>query len=140
MRIVTVVVLSLALLAGCASAATEVRKPPIYPDRASPETAWESFLWAWRNGDVDSLELVFSLWMKEDLDRQIEKNGKAAVSEWYRRDTDGLVIEEAKWVKRTNDLAYLDVRLGTTGGPLDVRFSFLKKDDGWTVSGRKPLH
>jgi hypothetical protein len=139
MRIVTILVLLLTL-GGCASAATEVRRPRVYPDRASPETAWESFTYAWKNGDVDTLELVFSLWMKEDLDRQVEKNGKQAVSEWYRRDTDGLVIEDAKWVKRTNELAYLDVRLATAGGPLDVRFSFLRKDDGWTVSGRKPLH
>lgn len=136
------ILLAILLLAtaGCATAATELRKPDVYPDRASPETAWESFLWAWKNGDVEALRLIFSLWMKEDLERQLEKNGKQATSDYYRRDTDGLVVEDAKWVKRTNDLAYLDARLRAPTGPLDVRFSFLKKDDGWTVSGRKPLH
>jgi hypothetical protein len=129
-------------VAGCASApATEIRKPEIYPDRATPNSTWKTFLWAWRDGDVDALEKVTSLWFREDLEAQLKKNGRGQVSEWYRRGAEKLVVADARWAKQTDDLAYLDARLELPGeSPVDVRFSFLRKDDGWTISGKKPLH
>jgi hypothetical protein len=139
--ILTTTALAIALVAsGCTSApATDVHRPRGYPDRATPEATWETFLWAWRTGDVDAMSGVVSLWLKEDIDRKIEKNGKPAVSDWYRRDADHLSIAFARWAKRTDDLAYLDARFVRPGElPFDVRFSFLRRDDGWTVSGNKP--
>jgi len=132
----------LALAGGCASAApTEIARPAVYPDRATPDAAWRTFLWAWRTGDVDALGRVTALWLKEDLDRMVEKNGKPAVAEWYRKGADRLVVERATWARRTEDLAYVDARLATgEGDPVEVRFSLLRRDDGWAVSGRRSLH
>jgi hypothetical protein len=89
-------------LAACAQApATEVREPRPYPDRTSPERTWETYLWAWRQGDVRILEQTYGLWMRHELARQLEAQGAAKVAEWYRRDARDMQVEEARWDKRT---------------------------------------
>lgn len=132
--------LSLAL-AGCASApAVRVERPATYPDRTAPGACWETFLWAWRTGDVPVLEQTYGLWLREDLVRQVEAQGRARVSEWYRKDAARLVIEDARWDRQTEVLAYLTARLGRAGEqPGEVRFAFMRRDDGWCLDGRKTL-
>lgn len=133
--------LALVLLAGaCSSAPTRVERPGFYPDRTTPDACWATFLWAWREGDVAVLEQTYGLWLKEELARQLETQGRAKVSAWYKKDAQGLEVTEARWDKRSELLAYLTARLEKPGEPpLEVRFAFMKRDDGWCLDGRKTL-
>lgn len=131
---------ALALAAGCSSPATRIERPEIFPDRGSPDAVWRSFLWAWKTGDVDALSMVYGGWMHEELVRQVEKNGRPAVSEWYKKDATALVIQDARWARRSDALAYVEVRLSAGAEPLDVVFSMVRRDDGWVVTNKKPLH
>jgi hypothetical protein len=140
-RALALAALALGAPIGCAaSPATEVVLPRPYPDRTTPEHCWETYLWAWRTGDVAALEQTYGLWMRHELLRQIDAQGRTKVSEWYRKDADAIVIEDARWDKSDEVLAYLTVRLGRHGEvPTEVRFAFLRRDDGWCVSALKTL-
>jgi hypothetical protein len=128
------------VLAGCTAPATAVERPRVYPDRTTPDATWRTFLWAWRAGDVPVLEQTYGLWLREELVRQVETQGRAAVSDYYKKDAKAVVIEDARWERRSDETAYLLARLGRTGEvPLEVRFAFLRRDDGWCIDGRKTL-
>ncbi len=138
-RLVLVLVLGL-VLGACSSAPTRVERPGIYPDRTTADACWSTFIWAWRTGDVKVLEQTYGLWLKEELTAQIEKQGTARVSDWYKNDAEGLEVESASWDKKGDLLAYLTARLSKPGEPpIEVRFAFMKRDDGWCVDGRKTL-
>ena len=127
--------------AGCTAApATEVERPQFFPDRTTANACWETFLWAWRTGDTKVLEQTLGLWLHEELVRQLETQGKARVSEYYKKDAQGLVIDDAHWDRHSDLLAYLTARLRKPGeAPVEVRFALLRRDDGWCVDGKKTL-
>jgi len=136
-----VALLLLIFIIGCVSApSTEVDRPKIFPDRTTPDACWRTFVWAWRSGDTAVLEQTYGHWLREELLRQIEVQGRAKVSDYYRKDAQGLVIEDAHWDRQSELLAYMTARLGKPGAPpIEVRFAFLKRDDGWCIDGRKTL-
>jgi hypothetical protein len=135
-------VAALGLLAGCTPSVPlgPIEKPEIYPDRTSPEASWSTYLWAWRTGDVEVLKGVLGLWLRHDLDKELERNGAPAVSEWYRKDADDLLVDSASWTSYGEALAYLRVVLKSHAVPrAELDFSFLRRPDGWVVSGRRLL-
>ena len=117
---------------------TEIAAPTPYPDCTTPEACWETFLWAWRNGDVTDLEQIYGLYMLPELKAQIEKQGAEKVSEWYRKGAEDLVIQDAHWDKQGEGLAYLTAHLGRPGEvPKEVTFSFVRRGEfGWCVTGK----
>jgi hypothetical protein len=147
-------VLGLALACGCSapSPSTEIEQPrPYYPDRTTPDACWKTYVWAWHTGDVRVLEQIYGLWLYPELEKQIQVNGSHGVADWYRKGSEGMKIEAAHWdqqplpregQKRPEEplVAYLTASISLPGeAPVEVRFSFLKRPDGWCVSGRKPL-
>jgi hypothetical protein len=134
--------LCVALLAGCAGVPMgPVARPEIYPDQTTPEAAWSTFAWAWSAGDVDALERVLGGWMKWQLGKELEKNARDAVSAWYRRDAEALVVEDAEWVHRGEALAYLRVVLSSRTIPrLELDFAITRRGmDDWLVTGRRKV-
>jgi hypothetical protein len=133
-------VLVLVLVLGCSTAPTRVERPGIYPDRTTPDVCWSTFLWAWRTGDVKVLQQTYGLWLREELTEQVKVQGPEKVSAWYRKDAEGLEVDSAKWDKKGDLIAYLTARLVKPGEPpVEVRFAFMKRDDGWCLDGRKTL-
>ena len=65
------------VLAGCAVDLRRgpVVQPAIYPDRSTADGAWETFLWAWRQGDVDVLQEVSGWRMRERRGRRADAWG-----------------------------------------------------------------
>jgi hypothetical protein len=134
------VALTLAFLIGCSTAPTNVERPKIYPDRTTPDACWSSFLWAWRQGDVKALQQCYGLWLREELVAQVTKQGEARVSAWYRSGAKDLAVDEAAWDKKSELTAYLTATLSKPGEqPVEVRFAFMKRDDGWCLDGKKTL-
>lgn len=128
------------LQGGCASGPrTGAPRPPtIYPDRTSAEAAWETFLWAWRAGDVEVLEQVTGWKLHHRLVEQIRVNGREAVADYYRTGAEDLRVEEARWTEEGQALAYLRVVVGSEAVPrAEVDFSFVRRDDGWVLTERR---
>ncbi|MCO5170343.1 MAG: hypothetical protein M9894_28740 [Planctomycetes bacterium] len=138
--------LALALVAGCSAVPTgQPERPEIYPDRTTPEAAWQTYAWAWRTGDVDVLEQVLGGWLKNDLERELETYTREKVSDYYRRDTDDLVIDEARWIHKGQSLAYLRVVLRSSAAPrLELDFAITgrgtaRPSEDWVITGKRRI-
>lgn len=134
--------LALALLAGCAGVPTgPVERPDVYPDRTTPVAAWTTYAWAWRTGDVDVLEQVLGGWMRWRLDKELEQQPRDAVSAWYRKDAEELVVEDAEWMHDGEALAYLRVTLTSRATPrLELDLAITRRGvDDWAVTGLRKV-
>jgi hypothetical protein len=129
------------LLAGCTSAPPQgpVGQPARYPDRTSALATWETYVWAWREGDVDVLEQVYGLQMQVRLQKEIEVNGREETGAWYRRGAQELDVREAEWVHPGEQLSYLRVVMAGANGETELDFSFLKRADGWVITGQRQV-
>jgi hypothetical protein len=129
------------LLTGCAGVPTgPAQRPEVYPDRTSVDEAWRTFLWAWKQGDVEVLGQVTGWRMHAELRKQIEANGAEAVSAWYRDDAEALRVLEAEWTTRGEEMAYLRVVLSSkTVSRVEVDFSFVERPDGWVLTEKRPV-
>jgi hypothetical protein len=130
-------------LAGCAATPPlgTVERPEVYPDRTSALACWETFAWAWKTGDVEVLEQVTGGWLRWELDKQLEKNSREAVAEYYRGGARDLVVLEADWVHLGEALAYLHVVLSAAAVPrVEVDFALTARGlDDWVVTGRRSI-
>lgn len=125
---------------GCGSvpALGPVERPEIYPDRTEHDAALATFLWAWHTGDIDALDQVLGAWLHHDLELQLEKNGRDAVSEFYRRGAERLTLLELDWEHVGDALAYARIVISAASlerAELDI--SLLRRPDGWVVSGKR---
>ncbi len=132
------------LLGGCAAVPTgRFEQPEIYPDRTSPEAAWQTFGWAWTTGDVEVLQQVLGGWLKSDLEKELAKNGPTATSLYYRRDAADVVVDDARWIEKGDAIAYLRVVLRSTAVPrVELDFAFTgrgtsRPSEDWVVTGKK---
>lgn len=132
------------LVSGCSAVPTGAfEQPDIYPDRTTPEAAWQTFGWAWRTGDVEVLQQVLGGWLKSDLEKELAKNGPTATSLYYRRDAADVVVEEARWIEKGDALAYLRVVLRSSAVPrVELDFAFTgrgssRPSEDWVVTGKK---
>lgn len=133
-----------ALAAGCAGTPSTgpFEAPEIYPDRTTPESTWQTFTWAWRNGDLEVLRSVLGGWLKSDLEAEIQKNGAEKTAEYYRRDAQDLVVEDARWLHRGDAICYLRVVLSSAAVPrVELDFAFTgrgsRPSEDWVVTGKK---
>lgn len=132
------------LLAGCSAVPTgPFQEPEYYPDRTSPEAAWQTFTWAWKTGDVEVLQQVLGGWLRADLDKELARNGPDATAEYYRRDAVDVVVEDARWIDKGDALAYLRVVLRSSAVPrVELDFAFTGRGtsrpaEDWVVTGKK---
>lgn len=132
------------LLGGCTAVPTgPFERPEIYPDRTSPEAAWRTFGWAWRTGDVEVLQQVLGGRLKSDITKELAKNGPEATSEYYRRDAQDVVVEEARWIEKGDAIAYLRVVLRSSAvARAELDFAFAgrgtsRPSEDWVVTGKK---
>lgn len=132
------------LLGGCSAVPTgPFEQPEIYPDRTTPEAAWETFGWAWKIGDVVVLQQVLGGWLKSDLEKELAKNGPTATSLYYRRDAADVVVDEARWIEKGDAIAYLRVVLRSSAVPrVELDFAFTGRGtsrpaEDWVVTGKK---
>lgn len=132
--------LALAAVAGCGTVppAGRVAAPEVYPDRSEPEVAFHTFLWAWREGDVETLGLVLGGYLRHELATRLDADGAEATAAWYRKDAEGLSLEEVEWEQRGQGTARVKVALVTAAQPrVEVRFTlFQRAPDGWAVGQR----
>lgn len=131
-------------LAGCSAVPTgQPERPEIYPDRTTPEAAWQTYAWAWRTGDVTVLEQVLGGWLKNDLERELEENSREQVSAYYRRDTEDLVVDDARWIHKGPALAYLRVVLRSSAVPrVELDFAITgrgtaRPSEDWVITGKR---
>jgi hypothetical protein len=129
------------LLAGCAGVPTgPAARPEVYPDRTSVDMAWQTFLWAWKLGDVDVLDQVTGWRMHAELRKQLETNGRDAVAAWYRDGAEELQVLEAEWTTRGEEMAYLRVVLSSkTVSRVEADFSFVERPDGWVLTEKRSV-
>lgn len=132
------------LLGGCTAVPTgRFEQPDIYPDRTSPEAAWQTFGWAWTTGDVEVLQQVLGGWLKSDLEKELAKNGPTATSLYYRRDAADVVVDDARWIEKGDAIAYLRVVLRSAAVPrVELDFAFTgrgtsRPSEDWVVTGKK---
>ncbi len=113
----------LLLLCGCQSA------PAVYPSLRSPEATWQTFKQAWELGDVDVLRGVYGGNPAFQLRAEIETNGVAAVSEYYRKDFERARFDLEEWEYESDKLTYLLVVLNGTR----LRYSFVRFGRYWKI-------
>lgn len=79
--------LALVLAAGCGTIPPTgpVTSPEIYPDRTTPQQAFHSFLWAWHEGDVETLGRVLGGYLRHELNQRIDEDGLEAAAAWCAR-------------------------------------------------------
>lgn len=119
-----------------------IEPPEIYPDRTTPESAWQTFTWAWQQGDLEVLKSSLGGWLKADLEAEIAKNGPAKTADYYRRDAQDLVVEDARWLHRGDAICYLRVVLVSRAVPrVEVDFALTgrgsRPSEDWVVTGKK---
>ena len=129
------------LLAGCSSLPQgPVRQPEIYPDRSDAELAWGTFLWAWRQGDLDVLLEVTGWRMHARLRKQIETNGEDAVAQYYRDGAEDLRVLESNWTTRGAEMGYLRVVFSSSSvSRVEAEFSFVERPDGWILTQQRTI-
>ena len=130
---------TLVLLTGCGGVPLGPVSPPeYYPDRTEHTLTLQTFFWASNQGDIDVLQLVLGALLYQELANTLKTEKKEDVAAWYRRDADGLTIEDVDWTHEGEALAYARVVLRVAGRRHEEDFSLLRRPDGWVVSGRKP--
>lgn len=132
------------LAAGCTSTPPTgpIEPPEIYPDRTTPESTWQTFTWAWKQGDVEVLRQVLGGFPKADLEAQLETNGPEKTAEYYRQGAQDLVVEDARWMHRGDAICYLRVVLTSTEVPrVEVDFALTgrgsRPSEDWVITGKK---
>jgi hypothetical protein len=134
--------LLVALVAGgCTSTPSTgaFERPEIYPDRTTPLSAWQTYSWAWKTGDIDVLQQVTGGFERAELDAYVKVNGREATAEWYRKGMDDALIDEARWIHHGDRLAYLRIVLRSSAYPrqeIDVAISGRGSED-WLITRRK---
>lgn len=127
-----VLALSFALLSGCASSP----RCEGYPDRGTPICAYETFVRAWRDGDLEVIEQTFAP-SRLEVHRQDEKNlGREGLREWYQRDAGRIELGEPESEGLGPKFASVRVpamidRPG--GGETTMVFDFVFKDLEWKL-------
>ena len=81
------------ITAGCAGFGSRVLK---YPDRSTPLRAYETFLTAWRTGDLEVLARSYSPGQLKILVEGERILGSEDLSEWYRRNADRIQFGRAE--------------------------------------------
>lgn len=132
--------LALVLAAGCGTIPPTgpVTSPEIYPDRTTPQQAFHSFLWAWHEGDVETLGRVLGGYLRHELNQRIDEDGLEAAAAWYRKDAGELRLDDVEWEHLGEGTARVKVVLTTAGlKRVEVRFTlFHRPPDGWAVGQR----
>lgn len=125
--------LVLACAGGCAAVPTgPVAAPEIYPDRTTPAAAWTTYAWAWRTGDVPTLEKTTGGVARMKLAREVEANGPERTSSWYAQPD--LRIDDAEWLDEGEASARLRVVVGSQRVPrTELVFFLARRPDGWVV-------
>lgn len=138
MRASALVLLSLLLL-GCGSLSTgPVQKPEYYPDRTSAGDAMATFLWAWHEGDIQTLDEVLGMWLHKELAEYLKKQDKEEVAAYYRNGADGLEILDYDWKKEGQEIQYLRMVLRTKEVErFELDFALYRFPLGWVVTGQK---
>ncbi|MGE0711881.1 MAG: hypothetical protein AB7N76_31200 [Planctomycetota bacterium] len=132
--------LLLLLAGGCAAVEVGPVEPPDpYPDRSTDELALKTWLWAWHTGDVDVLQQVSGAYFKLQIDRLLAQQDRQAVSDWYKRNAQGLAVREIEWLRHGKpDGGASDVRLvlSSEGVPrYEAKIRVYGGYRGWIVAG-----
>ena len=140
--LVTTAGLTAALLIGCAfttASAPEDTRPLV-----SPEATFAAFQKAWRQGDVDTLLRLYAAGSLDGLVKQVQSQGREAVSEWYRRDSFAWEFQDLRWDREAQRLAYLTTSLSpranaapAAGKDREVTFSFAWVRGGWRITSMR---
>lgn len=128
---------ALLVATGCASdpPTGPAERPPAYPDLTTPDAAWQSYLHAVREGDLDVLARVTGGMVRVEHDRRVEKNGREATAAWYRADPPEVL--EAEWHALGQAKAFLDVALRSPRlERLELHVALTHQPGrGWLVTG-----
>jgi len=125
-----------ALACACALLLGACGRAYVYPDLSEPERTLRTFEQAWKMGDVDVLERVYTGIPLIDLRAQIQKNGRDAVRDYYRKDADAVAFEVGDAVEGEH-VTYLSVRVrtGRAGAkPVAYRFALARVGEEWKIS------
>lgn len=126
------------LLAGCGLPTGPVEPPDPYPDRSTAAAAWETFLWAWHEGDLRVLSEVTAWTEAQRLEESLQTRGEEGTRAWYRQDAADLTVVEARFTTLGESLAYLRAILrGGAVARVELDFSFVRRPDGWAISDRR---
>lgn len=142
MRRARIAALALGLLLGllgCGSLQTgPVERPDYYPDRTSADAAMATFLFAWREGDLETLDQVLGMWLHKELTEFLKKQDKAAVADYYRKGAQGLTVLDYEWKKEGDEIHYLRAVLQTEEvARFELDFALYRFPLGWVVTGQK---
>ncbi len=130
--------LALTLL-GCGSLQSgPVERPDYYPDRTSADTAMATFLWAWHEGDLATLDQVLGMWLHKELAEFLKKQDKESVADYYRKGAQGLEVLDYEWKKQGEEIHYLRMVLKTSDvARFELDFALYRFPLGWVVTGQK---
>lgn len=124
---------------GCSSLQTgPVERPPYYPDRTSADAAMATFLWAWHEGDLETLDQVLGMWLHKELVEFLKKQDKDDVAAYYRNGAQGLEVLDYEWKKEGDEIHYLRMVLKTQEvSRFELDFALYRFPLGWVVTGQK---
>jgi hypothetical protein len=123
----------LVLIPGGCSATLET-----YPDRSHPVLAYQTFVRAWQDGDLEVLEASYTPSFLETLKVGEDQLGRAGLREWFRRDADKIEFGDPETERITRNLASLTVPAWIENGDtLEVifQFDFVRQEDEWKLRG-----
>ena len=128
-----------ALLAGCAT--TSMAAPENTQPLVTPEATFVVFQKAWRLGDVDTLLKIYAAGRLDGLIKQLQEQGREAVTQWYQRDAHAWEFKNPRWNREARWLAYLTVSLSprtntapATNTTREVNISFAWVRGGWRIT------
>lgn len=126
----TVAVVGLGLLSACASPCAD------YPDRTSPLCAYETFVKAWRLGDLDVLGAAYGPSQAEVFQEGERLKGRDGLREWYRADVDRIAFGSPTAEEIGPQIAHVSVPMRDTrpgGSACILHFDFTRVGPEWKI-------
>ncbi len=109
-----------------------------YPDRSAPLRAYETFVQAWRDGDVDEIERAYSATpLQQHRDREAAL-GREGIREWYRADAGRIEFGDPSEDRIGRNYSSISVPVVIGGSfPEEAvfRFDFVREGDEWKLFG-----
>ena len=122
---------ALAALLGSAGCSTPPRP---YPDLGTPESAYHTYVRAWRTGDLEVLEQSITATPLDEFHQRREDLGDEGLRDFYRRDAENVEFGDPE-VETLNQM-YAGVTVPAVirrAGAMNMvwRFEFVRVGDRW---------